>query len=517
MSSSSSSDREPLTLREAPSRVLLREAPHDRPEAPPPPSPRPLPPPPPPPKAETSEEEDQEEGDAEGAAPAAPRWRWCGPRTPMQESQRERFNVALTNFGNRRREGQGAYDANMAMMPATIIMLLECSDKHLDPLRKMALGDFRPKGDGSPASSGRHTGSAPAAPAAGQSAAPAALPEERAAAAATRGAEDEPLTDATRVWASTPIIHRNAVVVRATLARSVNTLASWSGPEAKHPSRLLAVRVCWKQRMAGQETHDLCVGHLHNKTARKDNNNRQQFFDALAMYCASGTRIVGLDANMATWGVTQQLADRGVEATLVACHWELSPENEPLFDTLGIWAIGPIDRERCKIVTPECHAIAGAHHPVLLDGRDMKNIHRGYSPEHHRFPVPAYLASANLTDLLDTIDDIRTAKENVSVEELPRVAGCEAPAGVRRSPPQAVHAFRVQITRGPPRGLAVPAERHPNGFFATAGFPAVPPVQEILAESDEWDPWGGTVGPGRALAAHRLHRPPPLPQRGNEA
>ncbi len=47
----------------------------------------------------------------------------------------------------------------------------------------LALGDFGPKGDGGPASSDRHTGAAPAAPTAGQSAAPAELPEERAAAA----------------------------------------------------------------------------------------------------------------------------------------------------------------------------------------------------------------------------------------------------------------------------------------------------------------------------------------------
>ncbi len=138
--------------------------------------------------------------------------------------------------------------------------------------------------------------------------------------------------------------------------------------------------------------------------------------------------------------------------------------------------------------------VPGSHHPVLLDGRDMKNIHRGYSHKHHRFPVPEYLASADLAQLLDAIEDIRAAQANVSVEALPRVAGCEAPAGVRRSPTQAVHAFRVQITRGPPSGLAVPAERHPNGFFATAGFPFLPPVQEILAESDEWDPWGARWG-----------------------
>ncbi len=329
-----------------------------------------------------------------------------------------------------------------------------------------------------------------AAPPAPQGAAPAASSGDP-----TPVLQGPPWSSDTLLWIATPVVHRNAVAVRSTLASRVEVLESWSSEEDKKESRLLRVRVHWREPLAGRSTFDLALGHLHNKVATRGGARRAEFFDELAAHCARGARLLGLDANMAAWGVCTCLAQRGVEATLVASHFELGREGEPLFDTLGIWAIGPLPAGRCKIVTPACHALAGAHHPSLLDGRAESNIHRGYAPKHHRFPTPDHLGLQENADLPEACEEIRTRRGILPAEEHPEIAGeTSAPADVLRSPRPDIALFRQQVAREPVQGLSLPCPQHPAGYYRTQSFEPLPAVQEILAESDSWDPWGARWG-----------------------
>ena len=110
-----------------------------------------------------------------------------------------------------------------------------------------------------------------------------------------------------------------------TRAESVQQVSTWSetGRQGTGRSRLHTAVVRWREPIDGQWTVRVTVGHLHNDAAKKkDVKQRRQFFDELAECCAGGTRIVGLDANMALLGVVQELFERNVDATLIARHQE---------------------------------------------------------------------------------------------------------------------------------------------------------------------------------------------------
>ena len=81
-----------------------------------------------------------------------------------------------------------------------------------------------------------------------------------------------------------------------------------------HPVTIQDAVVRWHAPIDGQWTVRVAVGHLHNEPAKTAGARRRQFFDELADCCAGGSRILGLDANMALFGVVQELFDRGVDA-----------------------------------------------------------------------------------------------------------------------------------------------------------------------------------------------------------
>ena len=81
-------------------------------------------------------------------------------------------------------------------------------------------------------------------------------------------------------------------------------------------------------------TYRVIVGHLHNLLAKKrDAPEINDLWGKLAEFCAGGTdmhgqpykggRLIGMDANMAMFGVVQELAERGVGVTLLCHHAEL--------------------------------------------------------------------------------------------------------------------------------------------------------------------------------------------------
>ena len=66
----------------------------------------------------------------------------------------------------------------------------------------------------------------------------------------------------------------------------------------------------------------VCVGHLHRHAAQPEGKDRADVWDQLAVICVGGTRIVGLDANMAVFGVVDEMAKRGIDAHLCSIHAE---------------------------------------------------------------------------------------------------------------------------------------------------------------------------------------------------
>ena len=73
-------------------------------------------------------------------------------------------------------------------------------------------------------------------------------------------------------------------------------------------------------------------------------------------------RVAG-GANMAMWGVVEDMASAGVACTCVAYHAELQyggRGDELHYDSCGIWLLGPADRECLRILTPIKRAGLGA-------------------------------------------------------------------------------------------------------------------------------------------------------------
>ena len=160
-------------------------------------------------------------------------------------------------------------------------------------------------------------------------------------------------------------------------------------------SKLMLVRFTWRVPINGATTTRVIVGHLHNELAKKTKAVEMvQFWNKLAHLCAGGGRgegrLIGMDANMAMFGVIPEMAKRGVGLTLLCHHMELadpeSTKNHTLkWDTLGLWLVGPVEIEKCKRVCPFDHMFWGASHPKSLD-IVSRHYHCGYFGEAHCWP-----------------------------------------------------------------------------------------------------------------------------------
>jgi hypothetical protein len=87
----------------------------------------------------------------------------------------------------------------------------------------------------------------------------------------------------------------------------------WPDSKEKLMSPLLTARVRFRTNISTGNEIVVCVGHLHRETApKKDGPNRKAFWDQLAVLCVGGARSVCLDANMAVFGVLEEMATRRV-------------------------------------------------------------------------------------------------------------------------------------------------------------------------------------------------------------
>ena len=86
----------------------------------------------------------------------------------------------------------------------------------------------------------------------------------------------------------------------------------WRGRETskRRASRILPVNIKWRHRTLREWETAICVGHLHNEHAREGKEQRRAFWDQLAMFCAGGVRICGMDANMGLFGTTPEIEEK---------------------------------------------------------------------------------------------------------------------------------------------------------------------------------------------------------------
>ena len=281
-----------------------------------------------------------------------------------KEPLHNKFNVAVANFGGLRNKGDELYCQNVWNLPCFLCFVMEATPKHVEQWTKK-MQDWRPASSSEPMQQ----------------------PLQGFAQSCAGGSEQ------TVKWLSSELYEQCVLVGRASRVRDFTTVDKWciEGPSGGI-SRLLMVDVVWRQPVNGKDSIRVICGHLHNVTARRNGPSRIAFFAKLAEFCAGGARLLALDANMAMFRVVPSLKEAGIGTHLVAHHMELSNpakgSQEPLFDTLGVWVIGPMDHDRTEVLTPKTHACAGARHPFLMDV-PLKNYNRGYGVKQHDWLLEA--------------------------------------------------------------------------------------------------------------------------------
>ncbi|MCP4240796.1 MAG: hypothetical protein GY772_09580, partial [bacterium] len=195
--------------------------------------------------------------------------------------QHRKVTVACVNFGNIRRLGEEVYAANLYKLPAILAFVLEVQPDHIQQFTEPA-----------------DTWQAPT--------------EERPLREPAQGFREKgssALADESVVrWLASEVKDRCCIMGRASRVKSMRTVQNWRIEDKQGQySRLLQIEVTWHAPMCGLDKINVAVGHLHNETAKKDNNERRRFFDNVAACCAGGTRILGLDLNMALFGLVPEL------------------------------------------------------------------------------------------------------------------------------------------------------------------------------------------------------------------
>ncbi|MCP4245070.1 MAG: hypothetical protein GY772_31405, partial [bacterium] len=168
----------------------------------------------------------------------------------VPESGRHRkVTVACLNFGNLRRLGEEVYAANLYKLPAIVAFVLEVQPGHIQQFTEPA-----------------DTWQAPT--------------EERPLQEPAQGFREKgssALADESVVrWLASEVHDRCCIMGRAARVKSMRTVKKWRIEDrAGQFSRLLQVEVIWHAPISGQDKIDVAVGHLHNETAKKDNNERR--------------------------------------------------------------------------------------------------------------------------------------------------------------------------------------------------------------------------------------------------
>ncbi len=182
-----------------------------------------------------------------------------------------------------------------------------------------------------------------------------------------------------------------AIAGQKNVVAELKWLAEGQVEKAKGVSRWLIARATFRVSAAGLETIVVASAHIHNDAAKK-RGQCDDVVKGLARDLADHqVRLLGVDANMALYYLGPAMVGHKVGATLAASHVEFERTsygllNHALYDSLGIFVIGPCLGVQRKV--PSAHAIAGAMHPLLHDGKSWQ---RGFSGSSFvGLPAPAH-------------------------------------------------------------------------------------------------------------------------------
>ena len=406
------------------------------------------------------------------------------------ETVHHKYNVGVTNWGPLRNKGEMFYAKNLYNLSVFIALTMECQEGHVrqveGPHCVWKTAEHRLAVD---------------QPAQGFEQTPCAGGEMKLV----------------KRWKCSEIFHGLCVVGRCSRVESLQVLDKFVVERKGKCSKLMLVQVTWRVPMGGATTTNVIVGHLHNelaKTTKAEEMNK--FWNRLAHLCAGGGggegRLIGMDANMAMFGVIPEMAKRGVGLTLLCHHYELAdPENTKFhslkWDSLGLWIVGPVDIEKCKRLCFYDHLFWGASHPKSFDIA-LRNYQCGYFAESHCWPTP-FQFSALAETFKKPIDKVREEVVWVNVGD----QQCRADFGVAPWNP-------VEMPKwfGDSKARLEVWQNQKIDFFCAGGsadnytylhkegkqtkmsktddLPKLPGSVEVMAQAWHWDPFGCRWGRG---------------------
>ena len=160
-------------------------------------------------------------------------------------------------------------------------------------------------------------------------------------------------------------------------------------------SSILFAKVQLRWAMAGNTDYVFGNFHLHRETAKRGlgSTHMRDFIARLANGCrASGARLLCGDANMGLFLIVPGLIHFGLECRLLMHHREMNiykplptttraARGEILYDSLGVWSIGPMSDKGMKRLTLSSRLMLGAMHPAVAEkakGGRLKVLTRGF-------------------------------------------------------------------------------------------------------------------------------------------
>ena len=173
----------------------------------------------------------------------------------------------------------------------------------------------------------------------------------------------------------------------------------WGGDRERSSMLFAKVRLRWA--MAGNTDYVFGNFHLHRETAKRGLGSSflRDFIKRLANGCrASGARLLCGDANMGLFLIGPGMRHEGFECRLLMHHREMDiykplpigvgAKGQIMYDSLGVWSIGPMSDKGLKRLTLSSRLMLGAMHPAVAEvaakGGRLKVLTRGY-------PLRSYL------------------------------------------------------------------------------------------------------------------------------
>ncbi|MCP4241718.1 MAG: hypothetical protein GY772_14255, partial [bacterium] len=189
-----------------------------------------------------------------------------------------------------------------------------------------------------------------------------------------------------------------------------------------------------------------------------------------------------------------------VGVTLISHHYEWRPNGTWLYDSLGLWVVGPMNLKKSTLLSPRCHALAGAYHPVLMDRANPRG-NRGYKATAFVYKPPALAEGIDPSALADEINAIEneTWQYETGSQEITRALGLEPWAPVRMHKSacaggQLFESVKIELPHDPVLTYLTGNDMPEVRPKSTAQMQELPESMEIMPQCAQWDPLGHRWG-----------------------